>query len=42
MARNQRIEVGELEGARERAGLRADPPGYAPAEIPADHNDHQS
>lgn len=35
MARNQRIEVGELAGARDRAGLPVDPPGYEPATIPA-------
>lgn len=28
MARNQKIEIRELEIARERAGLPADPPGY--------------
>ncbi len=28
MARNQRIEIGELEAARERAGLPAQPEGY--------------
>lgn len=28
MARNQRIEIGELEAARKRTGLRDDPPGY--------------
>jgi uncharacterized protein (DUF305 family) len=34
MARNQRIEVNELEAARQRADLAADPPGYEPAVIP--------
>ena len=43
MARNQRIEINALEGARLRANLPANPPGYAPAEIPlsaheADHH----
>jgi uncharacterized protein (DUF305 family) len=28
MARKQQTEIGELEGARRRASLPADPPGY--------------
>jgi uncharacterized protein (DUF305 family) len=36
MARNQRIEIGELDAARQRAGLDPTPDGYVPAEIPAD------
>ncbi len=36
MARNQRIEVEELDAARVRADLPAAPPGYVPAEMPAD------
>ncbi len=42
MARNQRIEINELEGARVRANLPANPPNYVPAEIPPpDHEgDH--
>ena len=35
MARNQRIEVNELEGARARANLPTNPPAYVPSEIPA-------
>jgi len=35
MARNQRIEIGELDAARQRAGLDPTPDGYVPAEIPA-------
>jgi len=35
MARNQRIEVNELEQARARAGLPESPPGYEPAQVPA-------
>lgn len=43
MARNQRIEVNELEQARVRTGLPTDPPAYVPAQVPpaeehANHN----
>ena len=34
MARNQRIEINELDEARQRHGLTARPPGYEPAEVP--------
>lgn len=34
MARNQRVEIAELDQARGRTGLPADPPGYQPAAIP--------
>lgn len=40
MARNQRIEVGELEAARDRVGLPANPVGYEPAVVPTDHEGH--
>ncbi len=40
MARNQRIEIGELEGALEREGLNPMPDGFVPAEIPAGHTGH--
>ena len=36
MARNQRIEIGELDAARQRSGLTLTPDGYVPAEIPAE------
>ena len=36
MARNQRIEVEELDAAQVRAALPDSPPGYTPAEVPAD------
>jgi uncharacterized protein (DUF305 family) len=39
MARNQRIEVGELDSARERASLDPAPPGFVPDEIPI-HDEH--
>lgn len=35
MARNQRVEVGELDAARERADLPASPAGHEPAVIPS-------
>lgn len=37
MARNQRIEVGELQAARGRVGLPANPVGYEGAVVPTDH-----
>ncbi len=40
MARNQRIEVRELEAARERAGLAPEPDGYIPSVIPSGHDRH--
>jgi uncharacterized protein (DUF305 family) len=42
MARNQRIEIGELESARQRAALDPSPAGYVPAEIPADSADPET
>ncbi len=39
MARNQRIEIGELGAAQARAGLDPTPDGYVPAEIPTDSPD---
>lgn len=41
MARNQRIEIDELEAARKRARLPASPTGYTPAEIPQDRRHHR-
>ena len=35
MVRNQRVEIGELDAARQRAGLDPTPDGYVPADIPA-------
>lgn len=44
MARNQRAEIAEMDGSRDRAGLPSDPPGYEPdaaiAEGDAGHGDH--
>jgi uncharacterized protein (DUF305 family) len=40
MARNQRIEIAELEAARERAMLAPTPEGYIPAVIPSGHDNH--
>ena len=43
MARNQRIEVGELDAARERARLDPAPTGYVRDEVPVapgEHDDH--
>jgi uncharacterized protein (DUF305 family) len=42
MARNQRIEVNELEQARLRTGLPTNPPGYVPAPVPSaeGHKNH--
>lgn len=37
MARNQRMEIAELEGARGRAELPKEPAGYEPAIIPDGH-----
>jgi len=45
MARNQRIEVGELDAARQRANLDPAPSAYVPAEIPTaatHHHDHDT
>lgn len=35
MARNQRLEIGEMAAARDRAGLPADPSGFRPDPIPS-------
>lgn len=35
MVRSQRIEIDELDQARVRDGLSADPPGYEPAQVPS-------
>lgn len=35
MARNQRIEINEMAGARDRAGLSANPPGFVADAIPS-------
>jgi uncharacterized protein (DUF305 family) len=40
MARNQRAEVAEMDAARERAGLPADPPGYEPDPRVAEGGSH--
>jgi len=48
MARNQRIEIGELDAALQRTALDPTPDGYVPSEMPAempadqpaDHNGH--
>lgn len=40
MARNQRAEVAEMDSARERAGLPADPPGYEPDARVAEGGSH--
>lgn len=44
MARNQRSEIAEMDGVRDRDGLPADPAGYQPdarvAAPMADHDDH--
>ncbi|MEA2900830.1 MAG: hypothetical protein QOH36_717 [Actinomycetota bacterium] len=42
MVRNQRVEIGELDAARQRAGLDPTPEGYVPAEIPADPADPET
>lgn len=38
MARNQRMEIAELEGASQRAELPEEPAGYEPAVIPDGHH----
>ncbi len=40
MARNQRIEIGELEAARARAMLTSAPEGYLPADVPSGDGEH--
>ena len=47
MARNQAIEINEMEAARKRVGLTADPPGYTPGpfhemESDTEETDHDS